>query len=87
MPGKQRVERIGSRGSYPSKVISYIRDQKLIDRGCLVYLAFIYDIITEPPFMDSIPLVYEFPNVFSTALSGVPLDRDIDFTIDLELGN
>ena len=32
----------------------------------------------------SIPMVYEFLNVFPKDLPGVPLDRDVEFTIELE---
>ncbi|WMV37264.1 hypothetical protein MTR67_030649, partial [Solanum verrucosum] len=39
----------------------------------------------DPPPMDSVPVVREFIDVFPTNLSGVPPDRDIDFSIDLEL--
>ncbi|WMV41972.1 hypothetical protein MTR67_035357 [Solanum verrucosum] len=49
MSGVPRFEWMGASGSYPSKVISFIRAQRLIDRG-------------------------------------VPKDRDIYFSIDLELG-
>ena len=50
------------------------------------YLAFIRDTSVEPPPMDSVPVVQEFPDVFPSDLPGVPPDRDIDFAIDLEPG-
>ena len=50
------------------------------------YLAFIRDTSIEPPPMDSVPVVQEFPDVFPSNLPGVPPDRDIDFAIDLEPG-
>ncbi|XP_069149984.1 uncharacterized protein [Solanum lycopersicum] len=43
MPGVSRVEWKSVSGSYPSKVISFIRAQKMVERGCLSYLAFIRD--------------------------------------------
>ena len=36
--------------------------------------------------MGSIPVVQEFPDVFPEDLPGVPPVRDINFSIDLELG-
>jgi hypothetical protein len=36
--------------------------------------------------LTSIPVVHEFPNVFPEDLSGLPPDRDVEFTIELELG-
>ncbi|XP_049387927.1 uncharacterized protein LOC125852238, partial [Solanum stenotomum] len=86
IPGIPRVEWRGTSGSYPNRVISHIRAQRMIDRGCLSYLAFIRDVGAESPAMESIPVVQELPDVFPEDLPGVPLVRDIDFSIDLEPG-
>ncbi|XP_049386729.1 uncharacterized protein LOC125850950, partial [Solanum stenotomum] len=86
IPGIPRVEWRGTSGSYPNRVISHIRAQRMIDRGCLSYLAFIRDVGAESPAMESIPVVQEFPDVFPEDLPGVPPVRDIDFSIDLEPG-
>ena len=43
MPNVSRVEWKNVSGSYPSKVISFIRAQRMVERGCLSYLAFIRD--------------------------------------------
>ncbi|MCF8701934.1 hypothetical protein L3054_11165, partial [Corynebacterium sp. MC-10] len=86
MPDVPKIEWKGDSGSYPSKVISYIHAQKLVDRGCLSYLAFIRDTSMEPPSRESIPVVQEFVDMFPTDLPGLPPDRDIDFPIDLESG-
>ena len=86
MPGVPRVEWKSVSGSYPRKVISFIRAQRLVERGCLSYLAFIRDTSVEPPSMDFVPVVQEFLDVFPSDLPGVPPDRDIDFAIGLEPG-
>ena len=86
MPDVPRVEWKSVSGSYPRKVISFIRAQRLVERGCLSYLAFIRDTSVEPPPMDSVRVVQEFLNVFPSDLQDVPPDRDIDFAIDLESG-
>jgi hypothetical protein len=36
--------------------------------------------------LTSIPVVYEFPDVFLDDLPRLPLDRDVEFTIELEPG-
>ena len=36
--------------------------------------------------LDGIPIVREFPDVFPEELSGLPLDREIEFSIDLAPG-
>ena len=38
------------------------------------------------PDLASIPMVCEFPNVFSKDLPGLPSDRDLEFSIELEPG-
>ena len=40
----------------------------------------------EAPYIESIHAVSEFSEVFANDFTGMPLDRDIDFRIDLELG-
>jgi len=49
-------------------------------------LAYIRDLSTDVPSMDSVPVVREFPEVFPVDLPGMPPDRDIDFYIDLSPG-
>lgn len=36
--------------------------------------------------LESIPIVREFNDIFLEDLLGLPLDREIDFSIDLVLG-
>ncbi|XP_069143294.1 uncharacterized protein [Solanum lycopersicum] len=84
MPGVLRVEWKSVSGSYPIKVISVICAQRLVEKGCLSYLAFIRDTSVEPPPIDSVPVFQEFSDVFPSDLPSVPPDRDIDFAIDLE---
>jgi hypothetical protein len=36
--------------------------------------------------LEDIPVACEFPDIFSEDLSGMPLDRDIEFTIELHPG-
>jgi hypothetical protein len=38
------------------------------------------------PSLEEIPVVREFPDVFPDDLPGMPLDRDVDFTIQLQHG-
>ncbi|XP_070019421.1 uncharacterized protein [Nicotiana sylvestris] len=68
------------------RVISYVKDRHMVEKGCLAYLAYICDSSAEVPSMDSVPVVSEFPKVFLVDLSGMSPDRDIDFCIDLALG-
>ena len=38
------------------------------------------------PNLASIPVVCEFPDIFPEDLPGLPQDRDVEFSIELELG-
>ena len=59
---------------------------KMIRKGCQGYLAFVVDRRQEGTRLEDIPIVKEFPNVFPDDISGLPSDREVEFTIDLILG-
>ncbi|XP_070023108.1 uncharacterized protein [Nicotiana sylvestris] len=86
MPGLPRIMWRGSLDYVPSRVISYLKAQQMVGKGCLSYLAFVRDVSVETPTIDSIPVVRDFSDVFPADLLGMPLDRDIDFDIDLVSG-
>jgi hypothetical protein len=41
---------------------------------------------TTAQILEDIPMAHEFPDVFPEDLSGMPLDRDVEFTIELQPG-
>ncbi|XP_070054547.1 uncharacterized protein [Nicotiana tomentosiformis] len=86
MPGLPRIEWRGSLDYVPSRVISYLKAQLMVGKGCLAYLAFVGDVGTYNPTIESLPVVRDIPDVFFTDLSDMPPDRDIDFGIDLVSG-
>ncbi|WMV33162.1 hypothetical protein MTR67_026547, partial [Solanum verrucosum] len=57
---------------------------KLVEQGCLAYLAHIRDVEVESLSIESILVVSEFREVFPNDLPGMPPDRDIDLCINLE---
>ncbi|WMV54667.1 hypothetical protein MTR67_048052 [Solanum verrucosum] len=65
----------------------------LFDPGCTYSyvsvqfaLGFDMDVDARSPSIESIHVVSEFKEVFPTDVPGIPLDREIDFCIDLESG-
>ncbi|XP_070036905.1 uncharacterized protein [Nicotiana tomentosiformis] len=86
MPKLPRLEWRGTSGHSTSRVNSYMKARCMVENGCLVYLAYIYDPSAEVPSMDSVLVVRKFPEVFPIDLSGKPPDRDIDLCIDLVPG-
>ena len=58
----------------------------MVSKGCLAFLAHLRDDTTQVPQIESVSIVREFFDVFPTDLPSMPVDRDIDFCIDLGLG-
>ncbi|XP_070025996.1 uncharacterized protein [Nicotiana sylvestris] len=82
-PNEEVLEWKGSSASLVGKFISYLKAQRMIGKGCLAYLAHIINPESEPPALQSVPIVREFPEVFPDDLPGLPPERIIDFGIDL----
>lgn len=65
------------------KFVSYLKAKRMMSKGCLAYLAHIVDIELEALILQYVPIVKEFPEVFPDDLPGLPLERVIDFGIDV----
>ncbi|XP_070042962.1 uncharacterized protein [Nicotiana tomentosiformis] len=52
----------GAPGHSTIWVISYMKARRMVEKGCLAYLAYVRDSSVEVPTMDSIPVVREFPD-------------------------
>nr|XP_009783204.1 PREDICTED: uncharacterized protein LOC104231842 [Nicotiana sylvestris] len=83
MPEFPRLEWNGSSVSTYSRVISFLKARHMVEKGCLAYLAYVRDTTAETPGIDSVLVVQEFSDVFSSNFPGMPPDNDIDFCIDL----
>ncbi|WRX29416.1 Reverse transcriptase domain - like 10 [Theobroma cacao] len=70
----------------PSCVISAIKASKLGQKGYPTYLAYVIDTSKGEPKLEDVPIVIEFPDVFLDDLLGLPLDRELEFPIDLLSG-
>lgn len=78
MPGLPLLEWIGTLEYTPSRVISFLKAQLMVEKGCDTYLAYLIDISIDTPTVESVPVVRNFPNVFPADFPGMPPDRDID---------
>ena len=65
------------------RFISYLKARKMLSMGYLYHLVRAKDSSLETPSLESVPVVYEFPEVFPKDLPGIPPKREIDFGIDL----
>ncbi|XP_070019722.1 uncharacterized protein [Nicotiana sylvestris] len=86
LPSLPCLECRGTPGHSTRSVISNVKDRRMVEKGCLAYLAFVHDSSAEVPSIDSAPIVRDFPEVFPSDLPGMPPDRDIDFYIYLAPG-
>ncbi|XP_070025289.1 uncharacterized protein [Nicotiana sylvestris] len=83
LSGLPLLEWRGTHGHSTSRVISYMKAWHMVEKGCLAYVR---DSSTEVPSMDSIPVVWEFPEVFPADLPGMPPNRNIEFCNDFTPG-
>ncbi|KAA3484180.1 RVP_2 domain-containing protein [Gossypium australe] len=67
----------------PTRIILVISAQKLIQKCCEAYLAYILDTQESRLKVNWVPIVYGPANVFPEELSGLPPEREIEFVIDL----
>ena len=73
----------GIRREIAPSLINAMTASKMLRKGCQGYLAFIVDRRQEGTRLEDIPIVKEFPDVFLDDISGLPPDREVEFTIDL----
>ncbi|KAG8503329.1 hypothetical protein CXB51_001292 [Gossypium anomalum] len=79
----EEVMMIGERRDYLSNVVSALRAEKWIRKGCEAYLAFVSQSKEEGLTVDKVRTVKEFQDVFSEELPGLPPNREVEFGIDL----
>ncbi|XP_070019743.1 uncharacterized protein [Nicotiana sylvestris] len=73
----------GSQVSETCKIVSFMKAQRLLKKGCLGLLAIVNDTRKETVSIKNVPVVREFSDVFPEDLPGLPPIREIDFSIDL----
>ena len=82
-PGKLEVKFKGIRKELFSSMISTMAAQRMLRKGCQGYLAYVVETGKDGTLVDEIPIVREFLNVFPNDIARLPLDREVEFTIDL----
>ena len=76
----------GIRSSVMSNVNSAMQARKFIRKGYEVFLALILDSKRGQVDVETIPIVREFPDVFPEELPGIPLEREVDLSIEIVPG-
>ena len=73
----------GIKSSAMSNVISAMQVWRLMRKGCKTFLALIRDSKRGQVNVEMIPVVREFPDVFPEELPGIPLEREVDLSIEI----
>ena len=81
--GEPEFQFKGSRMHVLPRVLLALRAKHLLQKGYQGYLAYVMDTRKEVLKLDDIPVVREFPDVFPEDLPGIPIDKEIEFSIDL----
>ncbi|KAL0549969.1 hypothetical protein IC582_014464 [Cucumis melo] len=82
-PGFAEVVFRGMWKAVSRSLISVLKAEKLLKKGCTTFLAHIVVVMREKLKPEDVPVVKEFLDVFPDDLSGLPPDREIEFTIEL----
>nr|GEX10017.1 putative reverse transcriptase domain-containing protein [Tanacetum cinerariifolium] len=84
--GNEMLNVKSDKGVLRLKVISCIKSRKYIERGCHFFLAHVTESKSKEKRMKDVPVICNFPEVFSEELPGLPPPRQVEFKIDLVLG-
>ena len=84
--GEKKVVFRGERRVVPNSIISVMTAGKLIRKGCLAWLSNVRELKKGSIELTDIPIVREFPDVFSEELPGLLLIREIEVSIKTFLG-
>ncbi|XP_071695869.1 uncharacterized protein [Rutidosis leptorrhynchoides] len=74
--GGKRVVARGDRGGFCCPLLSMMKAQKSLAKGCDSFLAYVIDVKKEKKVVSDIPVVSEYPEVFPDELSGLPPIRE-----------
>ena len=81
--GYPELEFEGDRWILPTCVILALEAKRLLHKGCEAYLAHVLDKSSLEVTIESVPVVYEFSDVFPDDLPSLPPDRELEFEIEL----
>ena len=75
----------GLQKTLPNSIMT-AKASKMLRKSYQVYLAYAIEVRDSGSRLEDIPVVREFLDVFPEDLPGIPLDREIDFQIELAPG-
>ncbi|XP_070039156.1 uncharacterized protein [Nicotiana tomentosiformis] len=81
-PGEPILEWKSNIASPRGRFISYLKARKMIMKGYIYHLVRVLNVKVESHTLQSIPVVSEFPDVFTDELPCLPPEMEIEFAID-----
>ncbi|KAL0544225.1 hypothetical protein IC582_019338 [Cucumis melo] len=82
-PSSTKVVFRGERKIIPTSLISALKVEKLLRKGCTAFLAHVVEVQEEKLKPEDVPVVNEYLDVFPADVLGLPPDREVEFTIEL----
>ncbi|GJX47486.1 putative reverse transcriptase domain-containing protein [Tanacetum coccineum] len=73
----------GDRNNSRLKIVSCIKAQKYIEKGCELFLAQVTEQESKEKRLEDVPVIRDFLKVFPDELPGLPPPRQVEFRIDL----
>ncbi|XP_017620876.1 uncharacterized protein LOC108465080 [Gossypium arboreum] len=74
---------VGERLGFISNMVSAMKAEKLMGKGCEAYLAYVMNSVSKELRVQDIRTVRDFPNVFPEEFYGLPPERKMEFGIEL----
>ena len=78
-----KVTVYGIRSGPMSNVILAMQARRFLRKGCEAFLALVLDSKRGQVNLEDIPVIKEFSDVFPKELSGLPLEREVDLSIEI----
>ena len=77
----------GMQNPHRTPIISVLKASRLLRQGCRGFITTVLGKDEIEVKIENIPVVKKYPNVFPKDISGLPLDRKVELTIDVLPGN
>ncbi|PKU73783.1 RNA-directed DNA polymerase [Dendrobium catenatum] len=85
MPGEEKFKFQGDKG-VTAVIVSSLKAFQMLKKGCEGFLDYVKEEKKEERELKDIPIIQEFPEVFSDDLPDLPPSREIDFSVELVAG-
>ncbi|KAI3695219.1 hypothetical protein L1987_78211 [Smallanthus sonchifolius] len=82
MPSGEMIKIKGDESTNPVGLISMMKAMKYFQKGYLAYLIYLTASNPERELKD-VPIISKYPYVFPVELPGIPLDREVEFQINI----